>query len=145
MAVGSERALDRSSPEMEERLTPRQHVARTRTGLSRRTFLKGSVAAGGAVLGGGLWSTALRPSRVKAADTPINHIVVSMQENRSFDHYFGYAPQVQAAGLGPPAGFTQPDAAGNPHAPFEFTQFSTPQPNQNWQASHAQLDGGKMD
>ena len=27
---------------------------------------------------------------------------MSYQENRSFDHYFGFAPQVQAAGFDPP-------------------------------------------
>ena len=29
--------------------------------------------------------------------------LVSMQENRSFDHYYGFAPQVQAARFRPPA------------------------------------------
>jgi phospholipase C len=70
-----------------------------RARLTRRTFLKGSLAA---VAGGGLWTTALHPARGWAADTPIEHIIVSCQENRSFDHYFGFAPQVQAAGFGPP-------------------------------------------
>jgi phospholipase C len=68
-----------------------------------------------------------------------------VQENRSFDHYFGYAPTVQAAGFGPPSGYSQPDGGGTQHSPFEFSQLSTPPPNQDWQASHAQLDGGKMD
>jgi hypothetical protein len=36
----------------------------------------------------------------------------SCQENRSFDHYFGFAPGVQARGFGPPAGFAQPDGVG---------------------------------
>lgn len=60
--------------------------------LTRRTFLKGSLAAGAA--GAGLWTTALHTARGWAADTPIKHIIVSCQENRSFDHYFGFAPQV---------------------------------------------------
>jgi phospholipase C len=32
-------------------------------------------------------------------------IIVSCQENRSFDHFFGFAPQVQTAGFGPPEGY----------------------------------------
>jgi phospholipase C len=107
--------------------------------------LKVSVVAGGAVLGGGLWSTALRPSRVRAADTPIDHIVVDMQENRSFDHYFGYAPQVQDAGFGPPAGYTQPDGAGGTIAPYRFTDLETPDIPHHWSAVHDQWNGGLMD
>ena len=124
---------------------PRHDARQTRTGISRRTFLKGSVAAGGAVLGGGLLSTTLRPSSVRAADTPIDHIVVAMQENRSFDHYFGYAPQVQAAGFGPPAGYTQPDGTGGTVAPYRFTDLQTPDIPHYWSAVHDQWDGGLMD
>jgi phospholipase C len=30
----------------------------------------------------------------RAAETPIRHVVILMQENRSFDHYFGLFPGV---------------------------------------------------
>src|SRR5712692_6812072 len=115
--------------------------------VTRRSFLQRAGIGGAAVLGGTLWPKILTagPSRPQSSRLALNHVIISCQENRSFDHYFGYAPQVQALGYVPPSGYSQPDAAGNPHAPFEFTQLSTPQPNQNWQASHAQLDGGKMD
>ena len=123
---------------------------------TRRTFLKRSAAVGAALLGGSLeWAgpaTAKpkpkpkpKPKKKPKPPHPLQHLVISVQENRSFDHYFGYAAAVQAAGYGPPSGYSQPDSAGNSHAPFEFAQLSTPDPNQNWQASHAQLDGGKMD
>jgi secreted PhoX family phosphatase len=49
-----------------------------RHGLTRRTFLKGSLAAGAAVAGGGLWTTAIQPRRVRAAETPIKQVVFSM-------------------------------------------------------------------
>ena len=84
-------------------------------GVTRRTFVKRTAAAGVAIAGGTLWATApaaARARRVGKRKTPIEHLVISCQENRSFDHYFGYAPQVQAAGYGPPPGYTQPDAAG---------------------------------
>ena len=112
-------------------------------GLDRRTFLKGSVAAGAAVVGGGLWSTAIRPSRVRAAETPIEHIVISCQENRSFDHYFGYAPWIGS--FGPPAGYSQPDGAGGFVEPYHFESLATPDIPHNWDAVHAQWDGGLMD
>lgn len=41
---------------------------------------------------------------------PIKHVVVDMQENRSFDHYFGFAPFVGRFGV--PNGYAQPDGAG---------------------------------
>ncbi|MBV8194076.1 MAG: twin-arginine translocation signal domain-containing protein, partial [Candidatus Dormibacteraeota bacterium] len=70
-------------------------AARVSSGLSRRTFLKGGAAAAGA----GLAAAGLPLSVVKAlANTApagngsladIEHVVILIQENRSFDHYFG--------------------------------------------------------
>jgi phospholipase C len=123
-------------------------VDATGQGLTRRTFLKKAGAAGIAVAGGTLWATApaaARARRVQRVDTPIRQLVIACQENRSFDHYFGYAPQVQANGFGPPAGYFQPDSAGGKHYPFEFTSLTTPDPPHGWTSVHAQVDGGKMD
>src|SRR6266705_6882232 len=102
--------------------------------LSRRSFLRRAGIGGAAVLGGTVWPKILTAGtpRPKSAAPALNHVIISCQENRSFDHYFGYAPQVQAAGFGPPAGYSQPDAAGNPHYPFEFTALSTPDPPHSW-------------
>jgi phospholipase C len=71
--------------------------------LTRRSFLQRAGIGGAALIGGTLWP------KIMAAGTPrprsgrlsLNHVIISCQENRSFDHYFGYAAQVQAAGLGP--------------------------------------------
>jgi phospholipase C len=116
--------------------------------FTRRTFLRRSGAAGVAVAGGTLWATApaaARARRYGKAQGAIRHVVISCQENRSFDHYFGYAPQVQAKGFGPPPGYTQPDAAGVGHAPFEFTALRTDDPPHWWDAVHQQWNGGQMD
>jgi phospholipase C len=53
--------------------------------LTRREFI-GGVAAGAALAA----FPAIRVGR--AAETPLKNIVVLMQENRSFDHYFGLFP-----------------------------------------------------
>jgi phospholipase C len=81
---------------------------------TRGTFLKKSGAAGAAVLGGSLWQTSVAAAhaRRRHRKPPIRNLVISCQENRSFDHYFGYARPVQAKGYGPPPGYSQPDANG---------------------------------
>src|SRR3954468_4799063 len=116
--------------------------------FTRRTFVRRAGAAGAAVAGSTLWATApaaARARRYGKAQSPLRHIVISCQENRSFDHYFGNAPQVQAAGYGPPAGYTLPDASGVGHAPFEFTALRTPDPPHSWTSVHRQWNSGAMD
>jgi phospholipase C len=116
--------------------------------LTRRSLLQRAGVGAAAVLGGSLYATApaaAQARRVRQANTPLQHLIISGQENRSLDHYFGYAPQVQAAGFGPPPGYSQPDAAGNPHVPFEFTALSTPDPPHSWNAVHEQWNEGAMD
>ena len=116
--------------------------------FTRRRFLKKSALAGATVLAGpatSTWPVIARARGPQGEESPIKHLIISCQENRSFDHYFGYARQVQAKGYGPPAGYTQPDAAGARHAPFEFTQLSTTDPPHSWNAVHQQYDGGRMD
>jgi phospholipase C len=114
-------------------------------GVDRRTFLKGTAAAGAATLSGGVLAGVARAARPRPADTPLKHVIVDCQENRSFDHYFGYAPQVQAAGFGPPAGYSQPDGSGGSVAPYRFTDLETPDIPHSWNAVHAQWHGGAMD
>jgi phospholipase C len=114
----------------------------TRRGLSRRRFLQGSTAAGVAVALGG-FPAVIRGANRRAADTPLRHVVVSMQENRSFDQYFGYAPWIGS--YGPPAGYTQPDGLGGGVAPYHFESLSTPDVPHGWNAVHEQWNGGAMD
>jgi phospholipase C len=114
--------------------------------LTRRSFLQRSGISGAAILGGTLWPKILGgTSLAQSAKPPINHVIISCQENRSFDHYFGYAPQVQAAGFGPPAGYAQPDGNGGFVAPYEFTSLSTPDIGHGWSDVHGEFDAGAMD
>ena len=115
------------------------------TTLNRRTFLKGAGALGAASLAGPAiskdWAFARAPLGTPA--TPIEHILIDCQENRSFDHYFGYAPF--AGTFGPPAGYAQPDGNGGSLEPYQFTALSTPDIGHSWNAVHGEWDAGAMD
>jgi phospholipase C len=129
-------------------MTVQSHDRAGSSGVTRREFLEKAGAAGLAVAGGTLWATApaaAQARRVAKVDSPIEHLVIACQENRSFDHYYGYAPLVQAAGYGPPPGYSQPDSSGGKQVPFEFTSLSTPDPPHGWGAVHEQVDGVAMD
>jgi phospholipase C len=134
--------------------------------VTRRRLLAGATAAAGA----GLAAAALPPSLRKAligtlADPPrtglsdIRHIVILMQENRSFDHYFGTMPGVRGfadpAAIRLPGGrpvFYQPDPA---HAdgyllPFHYdtattSAQATPDLDHHWPSQHHAWSGGRMD
>jgi phospholipase C len=114
--------------------------------LTRRSFLKVAGATSGAALGGGLLATTPLVRSAKAAapaDTPLEHVIISCQENRSFDQYFGYAPWVGP--YGPPTGYAQPDGHGGWIEPYHFDSLSTPDVPHGWNAIHAQWNGGAMD
>lgn len=135
--------------------------------LSRRTFLEGGIALSGIAslgrrLASGWPSTVSRARAVSPAGSDlgaIEHVVFLMQENRSFDHYFGSYKGVRgfddhAAGdLGPfaqpyPANTTRPPVGVQ--LPFHFntaTGFDarTRDLNHDWLAEHLSRDDGRMD
>jgi phospholipase C len=86
--------------------------------------------------------------------TGIEHVVVLMQENRSFDHYFGTMPGVRgfADPSVPKSLFYQADAQ-NPDKyllPFHADTLSTsaqnlPSNSHSWGPQHDSWDNGKMD
>ena len=62
--------------------------------LSRRKFLTTGAAATGAaamlpLLPSSAASPSIRPRRLTGTVRDVKHVVVLMQENRSFDHYYG--------------------------------------------------------
>ena len=77
----------------------------------------------------------------------LDHIIVMMKENRSFDHLLGHLhdrgqPDVEAI----PPGLTNPDLAGKAfpiaHAPVTCISHD---PDHQWSGMHMQVDSGKMD
>jgi phospholipase C len=72
---------------------------------------------------------------------PIEHIIVLMQENRSFDSYFGKLPGVD----GLPSNASNPDADGTPVSSFHQTKYCTKDTDHSWDGSHNEYDSGKND
>jgi len=87
--------------------------------------------------------TTSQPAPRPGRRPPIDTIVVDCQENRSFDHYYGFAPFVGKHGV--PHGYTQPDGAGGTVAPFHFTSLTTNDIRHFWSAVHAEWNDGRMD
>jgi phospholipase C len=132
--------------------------------LSRRQMM---ASAGGMVLASFALPSNLRkiidgaapasPGRARLASAPISdikHVVVLMQENRSFDHYFGAMPGVRgfADTSVPKSRFYQYDS-DNPDKyllPFHTDTHSSsaqnlPSNSHSWGPQHQSWDNGKMD
>ena len=79
---------------MAETRRDRRCATRPVMGVSRRRFLKGAAATGGVLTFGGLGSVQRVFSQGATLPPPggsgIEHIVVLMMENRSFDHMLGW-------------------------------------------------------
>src|SRR3989442_376844 len=108
--------------------------------MDRRTFLKAAGAIGLASL------IPISPAAAAPAvrgRTPIKHIIVDLQENRSFDHYYGVASF--AGQYGVPEGYSQPDGNGGFVTPYHFGGLSTPDVSHTWVDTHSEYDGGAMD
>jgi phospholipase C len=122
--------------------------------IDRRRFLQ--------ITGGAVAATALSSSVARAAAIPpavrtrtlkdVEHIVVLMQENRSFDHYFGSLRGVR--GFGDPHPALQPSGQDvwnqdgvlpfHPTAPDLGLQFIADLAH-DWNTTHVALDGGAYD
>ena len=81
---------------------------------------------------------------VKPVKMPIKHFIYIIQENISFDHYFGTYPG--ANGI-PPNVKLPYRPGGTPElAPFHLHQTFIPHDlDHSWQAAHTSWDNGKMD
>jgi phospholipase C len=79
---------------------------------------------------------------------PINHIVVIMQENHSFDNYFGslnsprfYGSEVD--GIQPQ--MWNPDSSGRKISVYHETDLCMNDPQHGWNAMHTDWNGGRND
>src|SRR5439155_6450520 len=80
--------------------------------------------------------------------TKIKHIVVLMQENRSYDSYYGHLYQQgqPASSVEPNTGNLDPVHAGKRIRPFRTTRECTEADlDHSWTGTHHEWDNGKMD
>ncbi len=82
------------------------------------------------------------------ADIPIDHVIVVMQENRSFDHYFQKLPEYgQPAADVAPETYENADPTGEGELvhPYKLDDPCVDDVPHNWVAVHHAINGGKMD
>nr|WP_241865256.1 alkaline phosphatase family protein [Corynebacterium pseudokroppenstedtii] len=140
-----------------------------RTGLSRRSFLKGA-AAGAASVGASTFGGSLLPRSILqqiATAAPagslqdVHHVIFLMQENRAFDHYFGCLKGVQGFGDFHPLPqrtggtvFEQKDSRGAVTLPFSIRDAAGRQSmnaenvdalDHEWKGGTSALHGGWCD
>jgi phospholipase C len=116
---------------------------------TRRRFLQSSVAAAGsAMLLRGKRSEAHPHDRLPEPErSGIEHVVVVMMENRSFDHLLGWLPGAN----GRQAGLTFEDPSGARHKTFKlaptigFQGCNNLDPDHSWEGGRTQVNGGRMD
>jgi phospholipase C len=115
--------------------------------LSRRTFLE-RMAAAGAVAGltGGPFAELLEAKQPlpTPASSGIEHVIVLMMENRSFDHFLGWLPGAN----GRQAGLTYYDKNNQPHPTYHLTTFqgcAFGDPDHSYPGGRIQYDNGRCD
>jgi len=123
--------------------------------LDRRTFVKGALGATGvALLGeaidrqpGDQGSLARETEPAVASSDPaassIEHVVVVMMENRSFDHFLGWLPHAN----GRQHGLSYADPGGRRHKTFKQEQFNGcgyTDPDHSYTGGRIQYADGKM-
>jgi phospholipase C len=122
--------------------------------ITRRELLvgagAGAVALGGALaLGGHMGISGAAASAAATLPPPtssgIEHVVLLMMENRSFDHFLGWLPGAN----GRQAGLSYPDPSGAEHSTYplapDYQGCSHPDPDHSYSGGRIQYDGGRCD
>jgi phospholipase C len=125
--------------------------------LSRREFLERTAVGAGIAASAALPASTILAEAAKASfasnplpsprNLPIDHFVILMMENRSFDHYFGWLP-----GADSEQNETYTNPLGEQVATRHFSTLGTggtqykgcghPDPGHGWESGRAQLSGG---
>lgn len=118
--------------------------------VNRRDFLRRAVSASAAALGvaASQADTQFNPnppmSLLPAPEASgIQHVVIVMMENRSFDHFLGWMPNAN----GRQAGLSYPDTNGEMVATHRLNYYvgcSHPDPDHSYAGARSEVNGGKM-
>jgi phospholipase C len=118
--------------------------------FSRRELLARAAGLAGGVAASSLIGWDLSPRANAATRLPhpsasgIDHIVVVMMENRSFDHFLGWLPGAN----GKQAGLNYRDHAGVTHPTYHLSQFQGcgfNDPDHSWDGGRTEYDNGACD
>jgi phospholipase C len=115
--------------------------------LTRRRVLTaaGAVTAGGLAVAAAPWAAdAATPPLPTPGKSGIDHVIVVMMENRSFDHFTGWVPGSD----GQQAGQRFIDRYGVPHSSWHLTDFqgcSHPDPDHSYEGGRIEFNRGKCD
>jgi phospholipase C len=126
--------------------------------IRRRSFLQGAAAASALAAAGSPLDAALAQGGAPAKLSDIDHFIILMKENRSFDHYYGTLSGVRgyddptANKTGGKSTFRQADAlnADGHVLPFRLDTLRTNAQrlrdlNHNWGPQHQAWNAGAMD
>jgi phospholipase C len=119
-------------------------------GITRRRALRdiGAATLGASAVGGGFAELVARASAAApklGTLKDIEHVIIFIQENRSFDHYFGTLSGVR--GFDDKKGrssFTQKAANGSTQTPFHLPEDCLPDLTHDWAPQHQSWAGGHM-
>src|SRR6184192_3337261 len=121
--------------------------------ISRRTFLTTAATAAGGIALGCSDRSIVAPQRAQLvgdllpdpATCGIEHVVVFMMENRSFDHFLGWLPGAD----GRQAGLTYADSGGVNHPTFplapDFQGCSYNDPDHSYAGGRVEFNNGACD
>jgi phospholipase C len=112
--------------------------------IRRRTFLAGAAGLAGAAALSARRSPAAAAALPSPGSSGIDHIVLVMMENRSFDHYFGWLPGAD----GKQAGLSYTDSAGVSHPTYHLTTYQGcdhPDPDHSYAGGRVEYDNGLCD
>jgi phospholipase C len=118
--------------------------------VNRRDFLRSVASISGATLASTVSFGQTEKIQQLDASLPspelsgIEHVVVVMMENRSFDHLLGWMPNAN----GRQAGLEYLDNSGTAHPTYRLTDFvgcAHPDPDHSFAGGRSEYNGGKMD
>ena len=120
------------------------------TRISRRRFIRQAAAGAGGLAAGGYRLAGAQGALAGAwlpppEESGIDHVVVVMMENRSFDHMIGWVPRAD----GRQAGLTYLDRAGVPrrtwHLAPDFQGCGYADPDHSYEGGRVEYNGGACD
>jgi phospholipase C len=117
--------------------------------LSRRQFIQGSAGLAAGLTLGGLASSVFAKEHDRGLPKPqksgIEHIVLVMMENRSFDHFLGWLPGAN----GQQSGLSYLDKAGVSHPTYplapDYQGCTHPDPDHSYQGARVEYNNGACD